>query len=269
MKRLVSLVLFVVLGSSLSAQDTLPHFSIVERGGRVTVSWVNPFETLVQLNVQRSFDSVRFSTVYSATSPQLPQNGFTDIKMPTNQIFYRIFYVLGGGTYFFSEVRRVGSDANYTTSRDVGANFLKMAGGDKKVVTIQIKESMPRQIPGSSFKAFRDSVLKLTKDTLIAVNDSLVLLNPYVVKEAFRTSAYVFLNKDGYINVALPMVAEKKYRLKFFEENGSLLFEINQMHESPLTLDKANFVHAGWFLFELYEDDRLKEKNRLYLPKDF
>ena len=269
MKRLVSLVILIVLSSSLSAQDTLPHFTIVERGNRVTISWVNPFETLVQLNVQRSFDSLKFSTVYSATSPQLPQNGFTDIKMPTNQIFYRIFYVLGGGRYFFSEVRRVGSATNYTSGRDVSANFLKMAGGDNRVVTIQMKESVSRQIPGSSFKAFRDSVLRLTKDTLIAVNDSLVLLNPYIVREAFRTSMYVFLNKDGYINVSLPMVNEKKYRLKFFEESGALLFEINQMRESPLTLDKSNFVHAGWFLFELYEDDKLKEKNRLYLPKDF
>jgi hypothetical protein len=258
-----------VLGSGLSAQDTLPHFTMVERGGRVTISWVNPFETLVQLNVQRSFDSIKFSTVYSATSPQLPQNGFTDVKMPTNQIFYRIFYVLGGGKYFFSEVRRVGSPANYTSSRDVSANFMKMTGNENRMVTIQIKESISRQIAGSSFRAFRDSVLKLTKDTLIAVNDSLVLLNPYIVREAFRTSSYVFLSRDGYINVSLPLINERKYRLKFFEENGALLFEINQMRESPLILDKANFVHAGWFLFELYEDNKLKEKNRLYLPKDF
>jgi len=36
-----------------------------------------------------------------------------------------------------------------------------------------------------------------------------------------------------------------------------------------LTLDKSNFIHAGWFKFELYEDGQLKEKNKLLIPKDF
>jgi len=34
-------------------------------------------------------------------------------------------------------------------------------------------------------------------------------------------------------------------------------------------LDKANFLHAGWFRFELYENGQLKEKHRFYIPKDF
>lgn len=262
-------MILLLAGSSLSAQDTLPYFTVAERGGRVTISWVNPYETVVQLNVQRSFDSLRFSTVYSATSPQLPQNGFTDIKMPTNRIFYRIFYVLGGGKYFFSDVRRVGSAIDSSFGRDVGNVLKNISENDKRLVTIQIKESIPRQITASSFRAFRDSVLRLTKDTLVAINDSLVLLNPYVVREVFRTSLYVFLNKDGYINVSLPQVNEHKYSIKFSEENGALLFEIPHMRESLLILDKSNFIHAGWFLFELYEDNKLKEKNKLYLPKDF
>lgn len=269
MKRIAGLIILLLFGSGVYAQDTLPRFSIAERGGRVTISWVNPYETLVQLNVQRSFDSVRFSTIYSATSPELPQNGFTDVKMPTNRIFYRIFYVMQGGKYFFTAPRRVGSNTDYSMSRDINPSLSNLAGNDKHIVTIQIKESLPRQIAAASFRAFRDSILKLTKDTLIAVNDSLVLLNPYVVREAFKTSLYVFLNRDGYVNVSLPQVNEHRYRIKFSEENGAFLFEINHMRESPLILDKSNFIHAGWFLFELYEDDKLKEKNKLYLPKDF
>ena len=33
-------------------------------------------------------------------------------------------------------------------------------------------------------------------------------------------------------------------------------------------LDKTNFVHAGWFTYELYEDEKLKEKNKFQLQKD-
>jgi hypothetical protein len=94
-------------------------------------------------------------------------------------------------------------------------------------------------------------------------------LSRYVAKEEFRTSSYVYLNRDGYINISLPSINQKKYNIKFFEENGTSLFEIKNVKESPLIIDKASFVHAGWFLFELYEDDKLKEKNRFYLPKDF
>ncbi len=271
MKRLVSLVILIFFAGKSSAQDTLPHFTIVERGDKVVISWVNPYEKVAQLNVQRSFDGVRnFSTIYSATSPQLPQNGFTDMRMPTNRIFYRIFYVLEGGAYFFSVVKRVGTVTDYTASRDIkNPNFFNVSANDKRIVTIKIKDTTYSQIPAYSFRAFRDSVLRLTKDTLFAVNDSLVMLNPYVAREAFRASMYVFVNRDGLINLSLPLGNDRKYLLKFFEENGTPLFEINQLKESPLILDKSNFIHAGWFLFELYEDNRLKEKNRFYVPRDF
>ena len=271
MKRLVGLLIVIFFTGRSLAQDTLPHFTIVERGDKVVISWVNPYEKVVQLNVQRSFEGGRnFSTIYSATSPELPQNGFTDIRMPTNRIFYRIFYVLEGGTYFFSVIKRVGTATDYTASRDIkNPNLFNANANDKRIVTIKIKDTTYSQIPASSFRAFRDSVLRLTKDTLFAVNDSLVMLNPYVAREAFRASMYVFVNRDGLINLSLPLANNKKYELKFFEENGTPLLEINNLKESPLILDKSNFIHAGWFLFELYEDNKLKEKNRFYVPRDF
>jgi hypothetical protein len=39
--------------------------------------------------------------------------------------------------------------------------------------------------------------------------------------------------------------------------------------EVQLVLDKADFIHAGWFSFDLFEDGKLKEKNRFYIPKEF
>ncbi len=271
MKRLVSLVIVIFFTGRLLAQDTLPHFTIVERGDKVVISWVNPYQNVVQLNVQRSFDGQRnFSTIYTATSPELPQNGFTDLRMPTNRIFYRIFYVLEGGRYFFSVVKRVGAATDYTALRDIkNLNLSNVSATDKRIVTIKIKDTTYREIPAYSFRAFRDSVLRLTKDTMFAVNDSLVILNPYIAREAFRTSMYVYVNRDGLINLSLPLVNDRKYQVKFFEENGTPLFEIDHLKESPLILDKTNFIHAGWFLFELYEDNKLKEKNKFYVPKDF
>ena len=149
------------------------------------------------------------------------------------------------------------------------SNINLFNNGENKPITIKIKDAVYRIVPSANFKSFRDSVLLRTKDTLIAVNDQLVLLNPYVSKEVWRASNYVYSNRDGYINISLPNVDDHKYSIKFFEENGASLFEISHVRESPIILDKANFIHAGWFLFELYENDKLKEKNKFYLPKDF
>lgn len=236
------------------------------------ISWTNPYQNLVQLNVQRSYDSLKFyATIFSAPSPEIPQNGFTDTKKPANRVYYKIFYVRQGGQYFFSQVKRAnGESTDYAVSRDISnLNILNATAGDKRMVTIKIKNLIFKRISINAFRNFRDSILHLTKDSLFAINDSLVGISPYTGQDNFKPSAFIYVNKQGYINISLPLTAEKKYSIKFFEENGASLFEVSKIKESPLLLDKSNFVHAGWFSFELYEDNKLKEKNKLYLPKDF
>lgn len=280
MKKIIGLVFLIVVASKLFGQDTLPGFTIIERGNKVIISWTNPYSNLVQLNVQRSYDSLKFySTIFSAPSPGLPENGYTDTKKPANRVYYRIFYVLQGGSYTFSKAKRATADTdlalagNNNEVRDIrdikNSNLLNVIPGDKRIVTIAIRNIIYKKLSINAFRNFRDSILHLTRDTLFAVNDTLVGISPYNGPLNFKPSSFIYVTKEGYINISLPSIAEKKYRIKFFEENGSSLFEINNVKESPLIIDKSNFVHAGWFLFELYEDNTLKEKNRLYLPKDF
>jgi len=85
----------------------------------------------------------------------------------------------------------------------------------------------------------------------------------------FVPSFYVYTNKDGYLFINLPDAEKKKYHIKFYEEDETLLFELKNIKEPALTLDKTNFLHSGWFKFELYNDEKLVEKNRFYLAKDF
>lgn len=259
-----------MVSASSKAQDTLPNFTIAERGDKVTISWVNPFPNIIQLNVQRSFDSLRhFTTVFSALTPQLPQNGFTEAKMPTNRIFYRIFYVLEGGSYFFTVSKKVGGPSVYIPRENRITNMSSIDPADRRIITVKIKDTAYRRLPANVFYAFRDSILRLTKDTLWGINDTTVLLKPFVGRDSWRPSLYIYTNRDGLLNISLPLYRERKYRIKFFEDDGRFLFDIKQVRESPLIIDKANFIHSGWFVFELYEDDKLKEKNRFYLPRDF
>jgi len=82
-------------------------------------------------------------------------------------------------------------------------------------------------------------------------------------------SHFVYTNKEGYVFINLPDAGQKKYRIKIFEGDGNLLFELKNIKETALTLDKANFYHAGWFNFELYSDEKLIEQNKFYLSKLF
>ena len=75
--------------------------------------------------------------------------------------------------------------------------------------------------------------------------------------------------KLGNIHIALPEAAKKHYTVKFFDENNKLLFELAEIKDPSLILDKTNFHHSGWFRFELYDGDQLKEKNKLFIPKEF
>lgn len=99
--------------------------------------------------------------------------------------------------------------------------------------------------------------------------DSVAVYKRPEKKPGFVPSFYVYTNKDGYVFINLPDADREKYHVKFFEDDDTFLFEIKNVREKALTLDKANFLHAGWFKFELYRENHLLEKNKFYLSKDF
>jgi hypothetical protein len=103
-------------------------------------------------------------------------------------------------------------------------------------------------------------------DTLKAIPEALESQQP--VKTWFVPSKLVYTGKDNNVIIALPDAEKKKYSIKFFEEDGSPIFELKKIPESWLTLDKVNFSHAGLFNFEIYSDDVLMEKHKIYIPKD-
>ena len=260
--------LFFSLGMVLvslvtSAQDTLPNFTIRSLGNnRTQVSWINPYETIVQLSVQRSFDSLRnFRTVFSPAVPASRQNGFLDTKTPAGtKVYYRIYYVLAGGAYFFTPSRQAATGIDYTSNVSLEP---------EQLITIRLKDVVIGQLNVQQYKQFRDSMIYQTKDTLFAVSPTEILIKPYAAKQMWKASQYIFSTREGFINIKLPQAATKQYRVIFFEEDGTQLFEINRIKEPVLTIDKANFIHSGWFLFDLFENGVLIERNKFYVARDF
>ncbi|HEY4337762.1 MAG TPA: hypothetical protein VGM89_17735, partial [Puia sp.] len=52
-----------------------------------------------------------------------------------------------------------------------------------------------------------------------------------------------------------------RYRIRFFDDRQAFLFEIRQIHDPLLIIEKYNFGHAGRFVYELYRDNGLVEKS--------
>jgi hypothetical protein len=134
---------------------------------------------------------------------------------------------------------------------------------------IKRADSIVAFIPERQFRRYKDSLNYKTRDTIYSETNDTLLIRPFVPKEVFKASKYVFTEKEGRVKISLPDAMSKKYSVKFFEDDSTLLFEVKKVSEPILMLDKSNFGHAGWFRFELYEDGHLKEKQKLYIPKDF
>jgi hypothetical protein len=291
------------------AQDTLPRFSATARGtGKILISWHNHYPTVSQISIQRSTDSLKnFTTLITVPDPTLPANGVTDSKAPHPNFYYRLFIVLDHGRYLFTPSRRPASNTGEPTVAAADDNDDKEAGSVKMentrilytdpamdkgkpmvkppppssthgnlpaievntTIFVRRGDKLLGQVAGGRLGTFRDSLLNHTRDTLVFIDGDTLLIKPFIPKEVYKISSYVFTGKYGNIQVSLPEAGRKHYAVKFFDENNKLLFELSEIKDPSLTIDKTNFQHAGWFHFELYEGDQLKEKNKLFIPKEF
>lgn len=119
------------------------------------------------------------------------------------------------------------------------------------------------------FTSPKRPVVDTTRTVVVKENNEGKKPDAVAKKTDFVPSFFVYTNKDGYVFINLPDADKQKYRIRFFEEDESFLFELKNINQTGLTLDKTNFIHAGWFLFELYNDEKLIEKHKFYLEKEF
>ncbi|MGX5819616.1 hypothetical protein ACWKWU_15575 [Chitinophaga lutea] len=141
-----------------------------------------------------------------------------------------------------------------------------------------------KPLPGKNyyrlFILFRDNRYMYSK-TVLAVPDSTISAthrldasdvtppNQNTATIPWKPSNYVYTTADGNVNIRLPQAQQKKYNIKFYESSGAFLFEVEQVAEPFLILEKAIFMHAGWFNFEIYEDGKLLEKWNLFIPLNY
>ncbi len=308
MQRTVGILFISLLFTAiLRAQDTLPHFSATARGpGKILISWHNHYPVVTQISIQRSSDSLKnFTTLLTVPDPTLPENGAVDNKAPHPNFYYRLFIVLESGKYLFTPSHRPQSNtgeneavvrednAGQELSRAVNSRIVfvdpardrhpatiknpSAIHGSPEITDVAFSapifvrrgDSVIGRLSGRQIQSFRDSMLNRTRDTLVFIDGDTLLIKPFVPIEVYKISAYVYIGRYGNIHVSLPEAGKRHYAVKFFDENNKLLFELSEIKDPALILDKTNFQHAGWFRFELYDADQLKEKNKLFIPKEF
>ena len=206
----------IIFSAVANAQDKLPKFLVKNVGGnRIIIGWINDFPNISQISIQRSHDSLRnYKTILSVADPKAIQNGYADTKALNDHMYYRLFYAMEGGSFYFTAAMQPILDTTYIAP-----------------------------VPPPAASTFRPN--------------------------GFVPSFYVYANTHGYVFLNLPDADLKKYGIKFFEEDDTFLFEIKAVKERALTLDKANFYKAGWYKFELYNDEKLVERHKFYLSRDF
>ena len=132
-------------------------------------------------------------------------------------------------------------------------------------IFIYEKDSLITRLDPNNFLKYKDSLRLKTKDTLYIYNKTYASIHTYIPVIVWKTSIYVFNTKKGEPTIQIATAKKHHYQLVFKDEKGIFLFQLSPIKEEQLFLDKSNFLHAGWFEFELYEDEKLLEKSKIYI----
>ena len=266
MKTLNYLFLFSLLFCStlVFAQNVLPNISVNNLNKKVVVSWLNEYKKPIQnILIQRSYDSLKnFSTIGTVLNPLNLENGYPDLMPPYDRMFYRVTITFENGEYEIGKSSRPFIEPILLEDFDVTAVA-------KKVINIEIAENddstrIEMLKPNEKINPIKrtDSskgIFKIEKSIKTELKKSIETTFP---------SVHIYSNKQNVVVINLQNTVSKKYNLKFFDEKEKQVFEIKHIPDDYLFIEKSNFIHPGWFYFELYENGLLIEKNKVFLAKD-
>jgi len=280
----------------LNAQEPLPAFEVRDIGsGRIVISWFNQYPYTAQLTIQRSFDSLRgYKSILTVPDPSALQNGFADTKASNDHMFYRLYILLDKGRYLFTTPKRPTKQAAISTGTtgapvDFQRTAAPVSAPSEATASTPLKTGSTTPVLNNAAAENREAsdqqsdarmqfTVKKVEPIVIKLDPSKMgdsAKTPFTVTpqndpDAYAPSMYVYAQADGNIRIDVP---NKKryagYRIRFYEADKQFLFELKQLPAPSFQLDKTNFLHSGWFLYELYEEARLIERHKVFLEKDF
>lgn len=274
-QHVLLMLIFSALMMTVSGQSTLPDFQVIQRNGVNIISWNNEIKEITQLIIQRSVDSLTgFRSIVSMPDPTSSTNGFLDKKSGSKLFFYRIFFVMPGGRYVFTESQKpkveipppviqpaikkqpIPNPAPVTVTTDPPIT--------KKEVQVIIKKQPDTAVSRLSLVYQKIGLSQYNWGTITILPKTENLLND----DTFVLSSLIYTNGEGNLIISLPDAPKNRFTLRVFREDKSLLFEMKHIRENQLLVDRSNFHNSGWFRYELREGERIRERNRFYIKPD-
>jgi hypothetical protein len=225
-----ALVIFTFLTSTLVArsQQILPAISVKNMSGKIIVSWRNEY-------------SVPVSNISIQRSYDSLKN-YTTIGSVLNPQNKENGY----------------SDATPPYNKMYYRVFIAFEGG-----SYIISQPVRPVKEGTS-----DSVNVVRYPWQVNPLEDSTITVPPVNTEINYPSKRIYTARDNSIVIYLPDAPLKKYSVKFFDETEKFAFELTKLHEEYLILEKVNFSHSGWYRFEIYDEGKIVEKNKFFVPRD-
>lgn len=229
MKQFFLLPLFFILSNILFAQDKpLPFIQVKNLNNKIVVSWINDYT--------KPITALNIQRSYDSL-----QN-YTTI-----------------GSVLSPQSRENGfADANFPYNKMYYRVFVSFEGGSY-IITASAR-------PVKEFYV-ADNALSEKYPWLVSNKDSGIVFPPSKPQITYPSNT-IFTAKDNNIIIHLVNAETKKYSVKFFDETEKFLFELTKLKEEYLIIEKVNFVHTGWFRFELYENGLLIETNKFQILKE-
>jgi len=82
-----------------------------------------------------------------------------------------------------------------------------------------------------------------------------------------RMPGIVRCSKNGDVRISVPGDAPGRYRVRFYDQENVFLFEVRQIRDPLLIVEKFNFRRAGVFQYEVFRDSVLIEKDRFRINR--
>lgn len=258
-------------------QNTLPGITIRNLNGHIIISWLNDYtQPISNISIQRSYDSSRhFITIGSVLNPMNKENGFSDNQPPYDRMFYRVLVTFEGGKYTYSEAGR--PTVENISDHDAAIRYSWQYSPPAPEAFVEAnspaavkKDSTPPVISTPKTKTVTSatpppSQPQPSPSPALKTENTPAFISP---KEAAYPSQRIFTSRENSVIISLPDAPSKKYSVRFYDESGREIISLGKISEDYLILEKVNFLHSGWFFFDLMEGNSMIEKNKLFIQKD-
>jgi hypothetical protein len=226
MKKLIFII--ILISASAAAFAQLPKIEVVHASGKNVISWINTYQGLESIDIQRSTDSTKgFITIGNLKKPAKGANSWSD-PMPV------------AGKSFYQLIINFNPEVNWPSNR-------------KSIV-----------LDSATLAIGKNLTIEKAKEAAV---EKAKVESPGLIKEeikpafTFTPSVHVYTNPyTGHVNISLENTLSKRYSVAFYMPDKSVAFKIDRISIDHLVVDKRNFNGKGVFAFALMENGVEVEK---------